>query len=219
VVGKPIPGVSIRLGKEDEIQVNGPNVMVGYYKNDEANQGAFTEDGWYCTGDVGEITETGLKLITRKDRIFKLSNGEKVIPTDMEALIQHNCHYISFALVSGSGEEYPVALLFPNKKMLQHPDYSISPIDGCFCPRSLDELAKCLHSCLHQANCGIGQKFAKIKAAAVIDDELSVEKNTLTPSLKAAPNKILKIYKAHLDNLYGGDSPVEEEVYVIRLDS
>jgi long-subunit acyl-CoA synthetase (AMP-forming) len=218
VVGKPIPGVSIRLGEESEIQVKGPNVMVGYYKNDEANKTAFTGDGWYRTGDIGEFTETGLKLITRKDRIFKLSNGEKVIPTDMEKLIQNKCHYISFALVNGSGEPYPVALLFPNKKLLSSPDYSLSPMEGCFCPRNLEELGKCLQGCLHDANCGIGQKFSKIKAAAIIDDELSVENNTLTPSMKMAPKNVMKAYKVHLDNLYGADHPVGEEVYMIRLD-
>ena len=218
VVGRPIPGVSIRIGEESEIQVKGPNVMVGYYKNDEANNGAFTPDGWYCTGDVGEITETGLKLITRKDRIFKLSNGEKVIPTDMESLIQHKCHYISFALVTGSGEDYPVALLFPNKNLLDNPHYSISPMEGCFCPRNLNELGKCLQGCLHDANCGIGQKFSKIKAAAIIDEELSVENNTLTPSMKMSPKNVLKAYKVHLENLYGADYPVGEDVYMIRLD-
>jgi long-subunit acyl-CoA synthetase (AMP-forming) len=218
VVGKPIPGVSIRLGEESEIQVKGPNVMVGYYKNDEANKTAFTGDGWYRTGDIGEFTETGLKLITRKDRIFKLSNGEKVIPTDMEKLIQNKCHYISFALVNGSGEPYPVALLFPNKKLLSSPDYSLSPMEGCFCPRNLEELGKCLQGCLHDANCGIGQKFSKIKAAAIIDDELSVENNTLTPSMKMAPKNVMKAYKVHLDNLYGADHPVGEDVYMIRLD-
>ena len=82
VVGKPIPGVSIRIAEDNEIQVKGPNVMVGYYNNEEANKDIFTDDGWYRTGDVGELTENGLKLITRKDRIFKLSNGEKVVPTD-----------------------------------------------------------------------------------------------------------------------------------------
>ena len=218
VVGKPIPGVTLRIGEENEIQVKGPNVMVSYYNNDEANAGAFTEDGWYRTGDVGEFTDTGLKLITRKDRIFKLSNGEKVIPTDMEKLIQNKCHYISFALVSGAGEQFPVALLFPNKKLLSNPDYSLSPMEGCFCPRNLEELGKCLQGCLHDANCGIGQKFSKIKAAAVIDAELTVENNTLTPSMKMSPNKVMQAYKVHLNNLYGTDYPVGEDVYMIRLD-
>jgi long-subunit acyl-CoA synthetase (AMP-forming) len=217
VVGFPLPGVSLRLAKDGEIMVKGPNVMKGYYNNDEANKGIFTEDGWFCTGDVGEMTEKGLKLITRKDRIFKLSNGEKVVPSDLEKLIELKCHYISFAIVVGNGEEYPVAILFPNKKLLERPDYALSPFEGCFCPRNLSELSRCLRGCLHDANCGIGQKFAKIKSAMILDEELSLEKGTLTPSMKVAPNNVIKTYKAHLENLYGAKNLVDNEVYVIRL--
>ncbi len=218
VVGNPIPGVSLRIADDNEIQVKGPNVMVGYYKNDEANQGIWTDDGWFKTGDVGEITNSGLKLISRKDRIFKLSNGEKVIPTDLEKIIELKCHYVSYAIVTGRGKDYPVALIFPNQSAIQNPDYDMSPLEGCFCPRNLNELGKCLSGCLHDANGSIHQKFAKIKSAAIIDDELSLEKNTLTPSLKLAPNKVLETYKNHMNNLYGDDVPVEEDVYVIELD-
>lgn len=218
VVGQPIPGVIIRLAEDGEIQVKGPNVMKGYYKNEEANKDIFTADGFFCTGDVGEFTENSLKLITRKDRIFKLSNGEKVIPSDLEKLIELKCHYISFAIVVGSGEEYPVALLFPNKKSIANSPYEKTPLDGCFCPRDLSELQKCLHGCLNDANCGIGQKFSKIKAAMIIDDELSLENNTLTPSMKVAPKNVALAYKAHLENLYGAENPVEEEVYIIKLE-
>ncbi|MBK9283004.1 MAG: AMP-binding protein [Sphingobacteriaceae bacterium] len=159
LVGKPIPGVMIRIAEDDEIQVKGPNVMVSYYKNDEANEAIFTEDGWYRTGDVGDITENGLKLISRKDRIFKLSNGEKVIPSDLEKAIELKCHYVQYAIVAGSGEEHPVALIFPNKKLLNKPDYQLSPEEGCFCPRSLNELGRCLTGCLAKANDSIGQKI------------------------------------------------------------
>ena len=218
VVGKPIPGVSIRIADDGEIQVTGPNVMKGYYKNDEANKDIFTADGWFCTGDIGEFTEGGLKLITRKDRIFKLLNGEKVIPSDLEKLIELKCHYISFALVVGNGQEYPVALLFPNKKLIDQPDYLKGPFDGCFCPRDLRELQKCLHGCLHDANCGIGQKFSKIKAAMIIDDELSIENGTLTPSMKVAPKNVVSTYKAHLESIYGEEKDIPEEVYIIKLE-
>ena len=218
VVGKPIPGVTLRIAEDGEIQVKGPNVMAGYYKNDEANRRAFTEDGWFCTGDVGEITPAGLKLITRKDRIFKLSNGEKVVPTEIEALIQKKCHYLSFALVEGGGKEYPVALLFPNRNLLNMPGSEAPPFEGCRCPRSLEELSQCLHGCLHDANCGIGQQFARIKAAILIDDELSLEKNTLTPSMKVVPKRVSSVYKAHLESLYGKKSEVREKVYIIRLE-
>lgn len=218
LVGKPIPGVSIRIAEDDEIQVKGPNVMVGYYNNEEANKEAFTEDGWYRTGDVGKITENGLMLISRKDRIFKLSNGEKVIPTDLEKAIELKCHYVQYAVVTGSGEEHPVALIFPNKKLLEHPDYELSPEDGCFCPRSLNELGRCLTGCLSMANDSIGQKFAKVKSAAIILDELSFENNTLTPSMKVAPKNVVEKYRSHLANLYGDNVPVDEEVYIIELD-
>lgn len=219
VVGNPIPGVQIRLGDEDEIQVLGPNVMLQYYKNDEANKDIFTLDGWFKTGDVGEFTKTGLKLISRKDRIFKLTNGEKVIPSDIEKAIEKKCHFVSFAVVTGGGKEFPVALIFPNRKMLNSPEYETSPMDGCFCPRNLNELGRCLTGCLHDANCGIGQKFAKVKAAMIIDDELSIEKNTITPSLKIAPNNVLRAYKANIENLYGEKNVIHENVYVIRLDN
>ena len=219
VVGKPIPGVSIRIADDDEIQVKGPNVMVEYYNNDEANDGVFTEDGWYRTGDVGALTETGLKLISRKDRIFKLSNGEKVVPTDLEKVIELKCHYVQHVIISGSGEDHPVALIFPNQKMLEKPDYQLSPEDGCFCPRSLNELGKCLQGCLHDANGDIKQKFSKIKSAAIIKSELSLDDNTLTPSMKVAPKNVLEKYKAHLQKMYGKDVPVEEEVYVVELDT
>lgn len=218
VVGKPIPGVSIRIADDEEIQVKGPNVLLSYYNNDEANKDLFTEDGWYRTGDVGAITENGLKLISRKDRIFKLSNGEKVIPTDLEKQIELKCHYVQYAVVSGSGEEHPVALIFPNKKLLETPDYELSPEEGCFCPRSLNELGRCLTGCLEIANNRIGQKFSKVKSAAIIMDELSLDDKTLTPSMKMAPKNVVEKYKAHLLNLYGDNVPVDEEVYVIELE-
>ncbi|MCC7331332.1 MAG: AMP-binding protein [Flavobacteriales bacterium] len=218
VVGKPIPGISIRIAEDDEIQVKGPNIMVKYFNNDEANKDVFTQDGWYRTGDVGEITPNGLKLISRKDRIFKLSNGEKVIPTDLEKAIELKCHYVQYAVVSGSGEEHPVALIFPNKKLLNQPDYEYTPEEGCFCPRNLNELGRCLTGCLHLANESIGQKFAKVKSAAIILDELSLDNNTLTPSMKVAPKNVVERYKNHLLNLFGKNVPVEEEVYVIELE-
>ncbi|MCC7301311.1 MAG: AMP-binding protein [Bacteroidia bacterium] len=219
VVGFPIPGVKVRLSAEKEIQVKGPNVMRGYYKNDRANESAFTPDGWYCTGDVGEISPNGLKLISRKDRIFKLTNGEKVIPTEMEEIIQMKCHYVMQAMVVGGGTEYPVAVIFPNRKLFNNPNYVKSPDEGCYCPRTMDELGKCLQGCLRDANCLVSQKFSRIRFAMIIDDELSIEKSTLTPSLKIAPGRIQDVYKAHIENMYGANHPVSEEVFIVKLDS
>ncbi len=218
VIGFPIPGVKIRLAEDNEMQVKGPNIMVGYYKNDEENEKCFTEDNWFCTGDIGELTENGFKLITRKDRIFKLSNAEKIIPTELENIITNKCHYISYALVEGNGRNYPVALLFPDKMLLEESKngYHLH-IHECNCPKDLCELSSCLKGCLININNGLKQKFSVIKSAMIIDDTLKVDNGTLTPSLKLAPNNVKGIYKIHLENLYGSNEPVKEPTYIIKL--
>lgn len=219
VIGFPIPGVSIKIADDGEILVKGPNVMVGYYKNDKANEGIFTEDGWYCTGDVGELTESGLRLITRKDRIFKLLNAEKVIPTKLEGNIISKCPYLSYALVEGNGRSYPVALLFPNRNLLNKKEDSIDiQLEDCICPENIDELSQCLRNCLTDVNCSLKQKFARIKAAMLIDKDLSVEDKTLTPSMKLAPNSVKKVYKAHIEKLYGSGNEIKDHVYIIPLE-
>ncbi|GAB4449733.1 MAG: AMP-binding protein [Bacteroidia bacterium] len=219
IVGFPIPGVQIRIDDEGEIQVKGYNVMVGYYNNEEANKESFTEDGWFKTGDLGEITSEGLKLIARKDRVFKLSNGEKVIPSDIEKLLEKKCCYVAYSVVYGGGKEYPVALIFPNKKFFDYPPYDKSPDEGCFCPRNFKELGKCLSGCLNDVNNEIHQKFSKLKLAAIINDELKIDDNTLTPSLKPSPKNIIKKYLNLINEIYNHQIPFDKDVYLIILDN
>ena len=220
IVGLPIPGVSIKLKEDGEILVKGPNVMVNYYKNDKANEGIFTSDGWFCTGDVGEITDKGLRIITRKDRIFKLMNAEKIIPTKIESNITKKCHFISYAYVAGSGEKYPVALLFPNRNLLnKNLDGFNMEFEKCKCPKSLEDLSKCLQHCLNEVNCGIKQKFSRINSAMLVDGDLSVENKTLTPSMKLAPNNVKEVYKANIEKLYDSDINTKEQVYIIPLNN
>jgi long-subunit acyl-CoA synthetase (AMP-forming) len=223
VVGFPIPGVKIGILNDGEILVKGPNIMAGYYNNPEANEKCFTEDGWFCTGDIGEMTEQGLKLITRKDRIFKLTNAEKVIPTELENMITGKCHFISHVLVEGSGKNYAAALLFPNKIVLHESmNGNAAKIKDCVCPQSMGDLTSCLKKCLNEMNCNLKQKFAKIKVAMLIDDTLKVENRTLTPSMKLAPNSVKKVYKAHIDRMYNtGNVPEEilgKDVYLIYIE-
>ncbi len=218
VVGKPIPGVSLKLADDGEIMINGPNVMKGYFNNPEATKKVLSSDDWFATGDVGEYTETGLRLISRKDRIFKLTNAEKVVPTEIENLIIKDCAFLSHAFVTGGGHDYPVALLFPNKTMFsQMPDES-SLKEGCECPHGLKDFALCLDRCLKNLNNSIDEKYSRIKSAMLVDYELSIENAELTPSMKLAPNVVCKVFKANIENLYGSDEVLSEKVYIIELD-
>jgi long-subunit acyl-CoA synthetase (AMP-forming) len=218
VVGKPIPGVTIKIATDGEILVHGPNVMKGYYKNPEATKKSLSEDGWFATGDVGEIAETGLRLISRKDRIFKLSNAKKVVPSKIENMILKDCTYLAQAFVAGKDRDYPVALLFPNKKMfLQVMDESHRKKD-CDCPKNINELSTCLIKCLKVSNKNMDLKYYRLRSAMLIDHELSIEKEELTPSMKLAPNVIGNVYEANIDYLYGDRGTLPEKVYVLNLD-
>ena len=99
-VGFAIPGVSVRIQQDQEILVKGPNVMLGYLHDDNATALAIDEDGWYHTGDLGEFTEDGLRILGRKDGTFKLTNGEKVHP--------HSLEIVGLALIAG----YPLKTPF-----------------------------------------------------------------------------------------------------------
>lgn len=218
VVGKPIPGISLKLAKDGEIMISGPNIMTGYYKNNKETDKVLTDDGWFYTGDVGEFTETGLKLIGRKDRIFKLSNAEKVVPTEIENIIGKDCAYISYAFVAGSGKDYPVTLLFPNKEMFsQIPDESQLK-SGCECPKNLEDFSSCLTDCLHELNTSMNVKYLRPQRALLIDYELSIENEELTPSMKLAPNTIAKVFKADIEYLYNSEKPLNHKVYIINLE-
>ena len=218
VVGKPIPGVALSLADDGEIMVQGPNVMTGYFKNPEASRRVLTDDGWFYTGDVGEFCETGLRLISRKDRIFKLSNAEKVISTEIENLITGDCAFLSHAFLVGNGRNYPVVLLFPNRGMFsQMPDEAhLKP--GCKSPKNLGDFACCLSHCLQKLKNRIDVKYARPHAAMLIDYELSIENEELTPSMKLAPNVLARVFKADIEKLYAGNAkPGSEKVYIIDL--
>lgn len=218
VVGKPIPGVSLKIADDGEILVKGPNVMTGYFKNPEATDKVLLEDGWFATGDVGEITESGLKLISRKDRIFKLSNAKKVIPTQIENMIVKDCSYLAHAYVAGSSHDHPVALLFPNRALFSKVLQDETMKTGCKCPRNLADLAACLKHCLEECNQLLDFKYYRIESAMLLDYELSIEKEELTPSMKLAPNIIGSVFEANINYLYDPSQPIPEKVYVIPLD-
>ncbi|MBZ5494952.1 MAG: AMP-binding protein [Acidobacteriia bacterium] len=220
VVGKPIPGVTLGLAEDGEILVRGPNVMKGYFHNPEATDAVFREDGWFATGDVGEFTTAGLRLISRKDRIFKLSNAEKVVPAEIENLIVQNCCFLSHAYVTGSGRDYPVALLFPNHAMLSGNVDESRITTGCNCPRDMKDLAHCLANCLRKLNERIDAPYLRPSAAMLIDHELSIEDEELTPSMKLAPNVVARIFKARIEQLYGNGNKAADptEVYILNLE-
>ena len=199
MVGFPIPGVELKLGDENEILVKGPNVMRGYFKQSEATAKAF-DDGWFRTGDVGSITDEGVRIISRIDRMFKLDNGEKVFPARIEDRIAGRCKFIKYAYVFGSGQKHPSLLAFPNHELMSADSGGDLDQSECVYPGCLNDLAGCLGECI-QAEQEFGAAFERVDAAVVVDTELTVEANQLTPSFKLIPRKIAEDFGEHIEAL------------------
>ncbi|MBV9278210.1 MAG: long-chain fatty acid--CoA ligase, partial [Candidatus Eremiobacteraeota bacterium] len=112
-VGRPIPGVTVRIADDGEILVRGPNVMRGYYKND-AETAAALLNGWYHTGDIGELDSDGfLRVTDRKKELFKTSGGKFVSPARVESAIKRSV-FVNQAMVVGESRPHPAALISPN---------------------------------------------------------------------------------------------------------
>lgn len=205
VVGLPIPGVSVKIAEDGEILVRGPNVMRGYFERPDETKAAFA-DGWFKTGDVGDLTPGGLKIVSRKDRIFKLGNGEKVFPTPIEDSISATCRYVKHAYIFGSGQDAPLALLFPNYELLQSSNVRAEDAH-CERPRELTQLKACLTTCIDCLNQGSTTKINRISRALVIDRELTVDRQELTPSFKLIPRSIESQFGKYMRLLELGGRP------------
>ena len=113
-VGKPLPGVKVKVDKDGEILVKGPTVTSGYYNNPDANAAAFTRDGWFRTGDAGYFTENGSLVLTERVKdLFKTSNGKYIAPQLLESRLAEN-KYIDEVAVIGDKRKYVTALVVPN---------------------------------------------------------------------------------------------------------
>ncbi len=220
VVGWPIPGVELALAEDGEILVRGPNVMRGYFRNEAATRAAFTADGWFKTGDIGEFGPEGVRIVSRKERMFKLSNGEKVFPAQIESRIHARCQFVKYAYVFGSGQRTPHLLVFPNRQAFEGCAGSgHCGDDGCARPQDCEQLASCLSNCMAEINARQATGFESIRRALVVDRELSIEDNELTPSFKLIPRCIEQRYADCIEAMEQGRyERLPADVFVLDLE-
>ncbi|VAW06252.1 Long-chain-fatty-acid--CoA ligase [hydrothermal vent metagenome] len=219
IVGNPIPGVELTLGPDNELLVRGENVMSGYFRNDEATDRAFSDGGWFHTGDIGDITPDGVKIISRKERMFKLSNGEKLFPANIEENVCRRCKFVKYAYVFGSGQKNPFMLIFPNSELMAASVRHQMDDPVCKFPGDCKSLSNCLSSCVDEINTYQLTGIERIGKALVIQRELSLEENELTPSFKLIPRRIEEKYKPYIDAMQAEDyDSLPHDAYVINLE-
>jgi long-subunit acyl-CoA synthetase (AMP-forming) len=221
VVGFPIPGVEVACADDGELLVRGPNVMSGYFRNEAATRAAFTDDGWFKTGDVGEFVGDGVRIVSRKERMFKLSNGEKVFPAQIEARIHARCQFVKYAYVFGSGRRTPHLLVFPNRQAFEGCASGCGHTGGaCLWPSDSAQLAHCLTQCVAEINSQQAAGFEVIRRALVVGSELSIDNNELTPSFKLIPRRIEERYADCIQAMEDGRyDALPDNVFVLSLEN
>ncbi len=202
-VGLAVKYVEIKLAEDGEILVKGPNVMQGYYKNNEETSKTII-DGWLHTGDIGTWEEGQfLKIIDRKKEMFKISGGKYVIPQPIEKkLLESN--YIEQAMVIGDGQKFASAYIVPNYAHLvdwsksEAPELRDLPKDQFL---KQDKVVRKINKEVQLANQHFGN-WEQIKRPIILLNEFTIEDGELTPTLKMKRKVILEKYKKEFEDLY-----------------
>lgn len=210
-VGVPIPGVEVRIADDGEILTRGPHVMMGYYKDEAKTHEVIDEDGWFHTGDIGEITDDGfLRITDRKKDLFKLSTGKYVTPQLIEnRLTSHPL--VEQAVVVGNGQKYCTALLFPEPEALR----VFARSRGIRLDIPLEELLR--HpkvterygQLVDRANRGV-DPWSTVKKFTLIPDRLSVANDLMTPTLKVRRSVVHERFAAEIERMYDEDATEAE---------
>jgi long-chain acyl-CoA synthetase len=197
-VGKPLPGVEVKIADDGEVLIKGPNIFKGYYKNEEASDEAL-EGEWLHTGDLGRIDEDGFLFITgRKKDIIITAGGKNITPANLENGLKQN-RWISQAVVVGDRRPYLVALitLDPEELPAFAEQHGLDPGDV---PQS-DEMKAEVQKVVDELNSHVGS-VEQIKRFEVLPDDLSQETGELTPTLKVKRNVVLEKYDDVIDSVY-----------------
>jgi long-chain acyl-CoA synthetase len=199
-VGKPLPGVDVKIAGDGEILLRGPNMMHGYYKNDEATTETLEPDGWLHTGDLGYLDEDGFLFINgRKKDIIITAGGKNITPANLENGLKQN-RWISQAVVIGDRRPYLVALitLDPDEVPKFAGEHGIAP-DEVY---SSDVMRGEVQKVVDEVNAEYG-RVEQIKKFAILREDLSQEQGTLTPTLKVKRNVVNEKFQSEIEQLYG----------------
>ena len=211
-VGKPVPGTEIRIADDGEILIRGPQVMKGYYGLDEMTQEVISEDGWFSTGDIGELSSDGfLKITDRKKDLIKTSGGKYIAPQLIENLLKKN-GYVDQAVVIGEGRKFVSVLVVPAFERLGGwaEGAGLDASDGAALLRD----ARC-QTLLQDEFFGELRDLARFetpKKIGLIAEPFSVEDGTLTPTQKVRRTAVTAKYADLIESFYRPES-VEQTMF------
>ncbi len=201
-VGKAIPDTELKIAEDGEILARGPQVMLGYYRNEAATSEVLDQDGWLSTGDIGHLDEDGFLFITdRKKDIIVTAGGKNIAPQPIENQYVAN-KYVSQAVVIGDRRQFLSALIVPNFEILQdfaegRGLHAMEPVDLVKHPQVnalFDEIIEKMNKDL--------PGFSQIRKFALLDREFTLDDGELTPTMKIKRFAINRLYKKTIDTMY-----------------
>lgn len=200
--GKILPGVEIRIGAENEIQARGSGIMKGYFNKPEETKAVFTEDGWFKTGDAGNIDDQGNLTITERIKdLLKTSNGKYIAPQQVENILSNN-NYIQQVMVVAEGRQFVSALIVPNFEFLKG---ELSKMNIPFTSWNeivKDEAINKLYKTKIEEFQTSLASFEKVKKFVLMPAEFEIGSGEITPTLKIKRKVVSEKYKDLIEQMY-----------------
>ena len=199
-VGRPIPGVEVRIADDGEILCRGPNVMCGYWNKPQATAEVL-QDGWLHTGDLGRLEDGYLRITGRKKELIVTAAGKNIAPTLLEALLAED-PLVAQAVVVGDARNYLAALIVPNPdglraEIVRRQIPVTSPAEALAHP----QVRALYQQCIERRLAGLSY-YEQVRAFALLDRGFSVENGELTPTLKLRRGVVQEHFAATIASLY-----------------
>jgi long-chain acyl-CoA synthetase len=205
-VGKALSNVECRFAEDGELEVKGPSVFVGYWRNEKETAETFTQDGWFKTGDIGNVDGDGFLSITdRKKELLKTSGGKMIAPQPIENKLKANVLVAQAALV-GDRHKFACVLISPNFAALEGwaKGQGIATSDRAALVKNA-KVQKAYQEIVDKVNMGLAN-FESMKRVCVVAEEWSVEDGTLTPSMKLKRRVVETKYGKEIGELYADEA-------------
>lgn len=201
-VGKVLSNLDVKIGQDGEILVKGPSITAGYYKNEEATKEAIDEEGYFHTGDIGELSNDGfLKITDRKKEMFKTAGGKYVAPQVLENKFMEST-LIGQVMVLGENRKFPSALIVPAfeelEKWCKHKGIAYTSKDEIIKdPKVIEKY----QSEIDRLNAGFGH-WEQVKKFKLLNKEWSIDSGELTPKLSLKRKIILQKFEDTINGIY-----------------
>ncbi|MFG2670683.1 AMP-dependent synthetase/ligase [Streptomyces sp. NPDC048445] len=204
-VGKPLPGTEVRIADDGEIMLRGPGLMQGYQGLPDKTAEVLEADGWFHTGDIGELSVDGyLKITDRKKDLIKTSGGKYIAPAEVEGQFKAVCPFVSNILVHGADRNFCTALIALDEPTIlgwaaENGLEGKSYADVVAAPQTVEMI----DGYVRRLNEGL-QRWQTIKKFRLLPRDLDIEHGEVTPSLKLKRPVVERAYKNLIEDMYAG---------------